>query len=75
MEAKRKRVISTQPLDTIYTSIREDGHVTLVPTVNLKGTRSRTLVIVSTKSIHNELSDFGLPDNGLTLFRQWLYER
>jgi len=35
--------------------------------VNLKGTRFRTLVIVSTKSIHNELSDFGLPDNGSTL--------
>ena len=66
-EAKRKKVISTQPVNTIYTSAREDGHITLVPTIALKGTRFRTLVIVSTKSIHNELSDFGLPDNGTTL--------
>jgi len=26
-EAKRKKVISTQPVNTIYTSAREDGHI------------------------------------------------
>jgi len=62
-EAKIKRVVSTKAADTTYEVTRADGHVTFLAGIGLDGKKLRTLVIVQTKTIAAELSQFGLPDN------------
>lgn len=58
----KKKVVSTENTPTCYRICRSAGHITVIPTVFADGTVATPMIVISRKSIDNELLKYGFPN-------------
>lgn len=62
LKTQKKRVVSLNPVRTIYREKLAEGHITVIPTSWANGDFSRTMIIIQTKAIERNLLPLGVPD-------------
>jgi len=61
----KKKVVSTENTPTCYRICRSAGHITVIPTVFADGTVATPMIVISRKSIDNELLKYGFPNGNV----------